>query len=66
MFPANVAGFALVILRCCVALQLVVASPEAVEGDSPMLRTILVGAIMLALCLGAFTPVVCLVTVLLH
>jgi uncharacterized membrane protein YphA (DoxX/SURF4 family) len=66
MFPANGAGFALVILRCCVVLQLVLASTAIVEGISPVPKIILVAATVLALCLGAFSPLGCLISVLLQ
>jgi putative oxidoreductase len=66
MFPANAAGFALVILRCCVALQLVLAFPALISGLPLAPKAILVCATVIALCIGALTPAGCLITMLLQ
>lgn len=54
------------ILRCCVALHLILAFPIVVAGVPPALKVILVGATVLALCMGALTPAGCLISVLLQ
>ena len=65
MFPANLAGLALVILRSCVALQLILASPFIAPIPSN-LRTVIISLVALALTVGAFTPAACLGSVLLQ
>jgi hypothetical protein len=66
MFPAKAAGLALVLLRCCVALQLVLGYSLMVAEIPPVLKAFVVCATVLALCIGALTPAGCLISVLLQ
>ena len=58
MFPANAAGFALVILRCCVALQMISEIPILNLEIPSWFTWLLCAVVVVALCLGAGTPVV--------
>jgi hypothetical protein len=58
MFPAKAAGFALVILRCCIALQLVLVIPVLNLGTGSRLTWTMCAFAALALCLGAWTPAI--------
>jgi hypothetical protein len=66
MFPANAAGFALIILRSCVALQLVLAIPEMSSALSSTMTMVLAILIALALLIGACTPAVAVLCVFLQ
>ena len=64
MFPAGLAGWGLVLLRLCAAGMLVRNS--TVDTIVPIATWEIVGVTILAgaLCLGAFTPVVCCISAL--
>ena len=66
MFPANAAGVALIMLRSCVAIQLLLAIPSITLGLPSILKTLLVTGTALALCLGAFTPAGCVISIFLQ
>jgi uncharacterized membrane protein YphA (DoxX/SURF4 family) len=59
MFPAGVAGVALLILRLCVAGTIVLPTHLLGGLAPPTISTLLMGTLALALCLGTFTPVSC-------
>jgi len=66
MFPAGAAGAALLILRLCVAAT-VLLRPHLLEGPaSPTIFSLLMATSALALCLGAFTPVACILVLLMR
>jgi len=62
MFPAGAAGWGLLILRLCAAGMLVRNS--VVDATVPVPTWLIAGiiALVIALCLGAFTPVTCSVS----
>jgi hypothetical protein len=66
MFPAGVAGVALLILRLCVAGTLLVPAHLFGGLASPMISRLLMATLALALCLGAFTPVSCVLVLLMQ
>jgi hypothetical protein len=66
MFPAKAAGLALVILRVCVALQLIFIVPALQLRLSHSLANIVVGLFSLGLCVGAATPAIAVLCVLLQ
>ena len=66
MFPANAAGFALVILRSCVALELFLAIPAMNPNIPYASKVTMVALLAFALCIGAYTPAGCTACVLLH
>jgi hypothetical protein len=66
MFPAGAAGAALLILRLCVA-GTVLLRPHLLEGLAPpTICSLLMATSALALCLGALTPVVCVLVLLMQ
>jgi hypothetical protein len=66
MFPAGVAGGALLILRLCVAGTMYL--PARLLGDlvPPTVSGLAAAVLALALCLGAFTPLTCALVLLFH
>ena len=66
MFPAGVAGIGLAILRVCVVASLSVGRPLSAGLANPILEHIVTISIMIALCLGAFTPVTSILVILLQ
>lgn len=66
MFPAGVAGIGLAILRVCVVASLFVGRPLSADLANPILEHILTISLMIALCLGAFTPVASVLVLLLQ
>lgn len=66
MFPARTPGVALLILRLCIA-GLVALSIATFGADLPVFIRFACAAIVLVLlCLGLFTPIACLVSLLLQ
>lgn len=65
MFPAGAAGAALLILRVCVAGTIL--RPHLLEGlATPTISSLLMATSALALCLGAFTPMACVLVLLMR
>jgi hypothetical protein len=66
MFPAGAAGAALLILRLCAAGTLLLR-PHLLEGlVPPTISSLLMATSALALCLGTFTPVTCVLVLLMQ
>jgi hypothetical protein len=66
MFPAGVAGVALLILRLCVAGSVSLSARFLMDLAPHPVGGIVAGALALALCVGAFTPVTCALILLAH
>jgi hypothetical protein len=60
MFPAELPGVALLLLRICVAGMLSAHAGLLDDVLSPVVRDFLVAALALMLCVGALTPIWCL------
>jgi len=60
MFPAGAAGFGLLILRLCAAAMLVRNAVLIATPTLPLLETVTLLALVVALCIGLFTPAACI------
>jgi uncharacterized membrane protein YphA (DoxX/SURF4 family) len=66
MFPAGAAGAALLILRLCVAGNVLLATRSLEGFVRPAASPLLTAAIAFALCPGVFTPLACALALLIQ
>src|SRR5271170_5797106 len=66
MFPSGIAGFALLVLRFSVAGLLLMSAFPGGDISAYSLKALAIFAVSGVLCLGAFTPVVCLLPIFLE
>jgi hypothetical protein len=59
MFPAGAAGFGLLILRACAAAMLVRNTVLLATPALPWWGTVVLLVLVVALCIGVFTPAAC-------
>ena len=60
MFPAGTAGFGLLILRVCAAAMLVRNALLTATPGLPLWGTVALLLLVVALCIGVFTPAACI------
>jgi hypothetical protein len=65
MFPAGAPGIALLMLRVCVAATLLLAAYPGTHVASVTWEFLFLVALSIFLCVGLFTPAVCILSILL-
>ena len=65
MFPAGAPGAALLMLRVCVAAMLLLVAFPVAHGSGVTWQFVLLSALCILLCVGMFTPVACILSIVL-